>query len=254
MVTATRVRRHWVQGIRDAVPIVAGYVPAAMAFGVAARQAGLSVAEAVLMSVMVYAGASQFALAGMFGAGVPAVAAATTSLVLNLRHVLYGPALAPLLPRLSRRAAAAAAFGLTDEAFALASGVLPGTDAHATWLFGLEATAYASWVLGTWLGAVGGQAAATLLPSLAPALGFALPALFVALLVSLLVAPRASPTAASGEAPPEGTTSPDPETLSSALAGAIVALAAALLGWSRWGILAAGVLGPLVGLTVGRSR
>ncbi|WP_324715836.1 AzlC family ABC transporter permease [Carboxydochorda subterranea] len=211
-----------------------GYVPAAVAFGAAARQAGLSVQESVAMSLLVYAGASQFALAGMIGAGVPGVAAAVTALVLNLRHVLYGPALAPWLSRLSRPAAALAAFGLTDEVFAVASGILPRTPASGAWLFGLEVAAYGSWVLGTWMGAAGGQAAATLLPSVAPAMNFALPALFVALLVSL-VAPRK-----------------ELGMPASAFVGGAVALAAWLLGRGRWGVLTAGVVGPLAGLAVAR--
>lgn len=255
----TGTRSHgWAGGTRAAVPIVLGYLPAAVAFGVAARQAGLSVAEAVLMSVVVYAGASQFALAGMIGSGTPLVAAAATALALNVRHVLYGPALSPLLPRLSRAAAAAGAFGLTDEVFAVASATLPGRPVTGAWLAGLEAASYASWVGGTWLGAAGGQALAARLPGVAGALGFALPALFAALLLPMLLPdPAASHRQARPEPQPEGaragTAGGRPAVAAaaaSAVAGGVVAAAMGLAGWGRWSVAAAGILGPAAGLAV----
>ena len=61
--------RSLARGLRTSVPIVVGYVPAALAFGVAARRAGLSPAEAVLMSLLVYSGAGQFALLGLLAVG-----------------------------------------------------------------------------------------------------------------------------------------------------------------------------------------
>lgn len=252
--------RDWAQGVRAAVPIVVGYLPAATAFGVAARQAGLSVAETALMSVLVYAGASQFALAGMIGAGMPAAAAAVTGLVLNVRHVLYGPALAPWLPKLGKGTAAVGAFGLTDEVFAVASAVLPRERASARWLLGLEAAAYASWVAGTWLGAAGGQAVVARLPAVAGAMSFALPALFVALLVPLLLPARRSgaesgdrPGAVGrGEPPAREATRQARGILVSAAVGAVVAVAMWLAGWSRWSVMAAGILGPLAGLGAAR--
>ncbi len=56
-------------GLRASLPVVLGYLPAAVAFGVAAREAGLSTVEALLMSLVVYSGASQFALVGLVAAG-----------------------------------------------------------------------------------------------------------------------------------------------------------------------------------------
>ena len=61
--------RGLARGLRAAMPIVVGYVPPALAFGVAACQAGLHPAEAVLMSLVLYSGTSQFALFGLIAAG-----------------------------------------------------------------------------------------------------------------------------------------------------------------------------------------
>ncbi len=52
-------------GLKSSLPIVAGYLPVSFAFGVAAESAQTSTLEAVLTSLFIYAGASQFALVGL---------------------------------------------------------------------------------------------------------------------------------------------------------------------------------------------
>ncbi len=231
-------------GLRASVPVALGYLPAAVAFGVAAQGAGLSTVEALLMSLVVYSGASQFALVGLVAAGVSWFVMAAISLVLGVRHVLYGPSLAPHLRRLTMVRAATAAFGLTDEVFAVASvqlGRRP-TPANFGWLLGLETGAYASWALGTWIGGVAGTAVVAALPSLAPALSFALPALFLALLVSLV---RSEGTAPGGASTP---------VVGAVLAAVMVAVTFYLAGLGSWSVPAAGVAGPVAGLLLERGR
>ena len=63
------VSRGFPEGLHASFPIVVGYLPAAVAFGVAARGADLGIAETVAMSLIVFSGASQFALAGLLAAG-----------------------------------------------------------------------------------------------------------------------------------------------------------------------------------------
>ncbi len=225
-------------GLGASVPVVIGYVPAAMAFGVAARGAGLGTTEALLMSLVVYSGASQFAIVGLVAAGVPWLVTAATALVLGLRHVIYGPSLAPRLRDLSPRRSALAAFGLTDEVFAVAASSLTLGSAGFGWLLGLELGAYASWALGSLLGAVAGDALVEALPILSPALSFALPALFVALLIPML------------KTPVRGTGKPIAATV---LAAGAVATTLHVAGLDAWSIPAAGVVGPTVGLLLSRT-
>ena len=236
-------------GLRAAVPIVLGYLPAAVAFGVAARAAGLNAIEAVLMSLIVFSGASQFALVGLITAGASWFVMAAISLVLGARHLLYGPSLATHLRGMTLGRAAVAAFGLTDEVFAIAFTKLPerrlagrpsGTDFG--YLLGLGTGAYVSWALGTWIGAVAGLAVVVAFPSLSPALSFALPALFVALLVSLT---------RSGEVVSESISRP---VAVAVLTAATVAVALYLAGLESWSVPAAGVSGPFAGLLFGRDR
>ncbi len=236
-------------GLRASVPIVLGYLPAAVAFGVAARGAGLNAAEAVLMSLIVFSGASQFALVGLVAAGASWFVMAAISLVLGARHVLYGPSLAPHLRCTTTGRAAAAAFGLTDEVFAVASTKLyerrlagRTTGTGFGYLVGLGTGAYVSWALGTWLGAAAGTAVVVALPSLAPALSFSLPALFVALLVSLM---RSGDVALGGASRP---------VAGAVLVAATVAAVLYLVGLESWSVPVAGVTGPVAGLLLGRGR
>ncbi len=235
-------------GLRASVPIVLGYLPAAVAFGVAARTAGLNATEAVLMSLIVFSGASQFALVGLVAAGASWFVMAAISLVLGARHVLYGPSLAPHLRGTPTGRTAAAAFGLTDEVFAVASTKLyerrlagRTTGVGFDYLVGLGTGAYVSWALGTWLGAVAGTAVVVALPSLSPALSFALPALFVALLVSLM---RSGDVAFGGASRP---------VVGAVLTAATVAAVLYLVGLESWSVPAAGVAGPVAGLLLGRA-
>ena len=231
-------RPGFARGLGASVPVVIGYVPAAVAFGIAARGAGLGTAEAVLMSLVVYSGASQFAIVGLVAAGAPWLVTAATALVLGLRHVIYGPSLAPHLRGITPRRSALAAFGLTDEVFAVAASSLPERPAGLAWMLGLELGAYASWTLGSLLGAMAGAALVERAPILAPALSFALPALFVALLVPMLKA------SARQTSLPLATT---------VLAAGAVATALHLAGFEAWSIPTAGVVGPIVGLLLARA-
>lgn len=190
------------------------------------------------MSLIVYSGASQFAIVGLVAAGVSWLVVAATALVLGLRHVIYGPSLAPHLQGMTPGRSALAAFGLTDEVFAIAASSLPERPAGLGWMLGLELGAYASWVLGSLVGAASGAALVNAFPILAPALSFALPALFVALLVPMMKAP-------SGE-----TRKPLAATV---LAAGAVATTLHLSGFNAWSIPAAAVAGPAVGFLLARA-
>ncbi|WP_456475308.1 AzlC family ABC transporter permease [Candidatus Pyrohabitans sp.] len=220
-------------GITSSLPIMLGYLPVAMAFGISAAGVGMNMVESVLISALIFAGASQFALVSLLAAGTSLAVATIAALALNLRHLLYGPLVASLLNPSKPIHAAPLAFGLTDEVFATALVQLEkvDNDQREPWLLGLEAGAYFSWVGGTFIGAAGGEALLSLSPALAPVLSFALPALFMALLLPML----------HGEA-----------TIA-AIVGAGIALIMHSLGFTALGILFAGIAGPLLALALRRG-
>ena len=175
------------QGLVAALPIALGYLPIAFSFGVAATRAGLTEAEAVMLSVVIYAGAAQFLALALVTSGASLVVSAITLIAMNLRHVLYGPALLKAAGGQQVRTVWGWGFGLTDEVFGAALGHFArGGVFSERFMWGIGAGAYGSWVLGTALGAMAGGAALEGWPVLDAALGFMLPALFLALLLSIL--------------------------------------------------------------------
>lgn len=178
-----------VDGLRASLPIVIGYFPIAFSFGVAATALGFTTLEAVLLSVIIYSGASQFMALTLLSGGASAVVSIITLLAMNLRHLLYAPA---VLERAGERArtrhAWAWAFGLTDEVFATTIGYLSRRDFgwSERWMLGLGIGGYLSWTSGTLVGALAGGGALAAYPTLDAALRFMLPALFLALLLGIL--------------------------------------------------------------------
>ncbi len=79
----------------DMLGIVASAAGFGVVFGLTARANGLSPLEAVVFSVVVFAGASQFAAAGMVGAGYAWPAIVVLTALVNARHILYAAALGP---------------------------------------------------------------------------------------------------------------------------------------------------------------
>ena len=181
-------RPSFLSGLSASVPIVMGYFPIAFSFGVAATRAGFTPLEAFALSLIIYAGASQFLALALLSSGAPVLVSAFTLIAMNLRHVLYGPALMRAAGReAGARHAWAWAWGLTDEVFGQALGALArGQRFSEPYMFGLGLGAYLAWVSGTVVGAFAGGGALDQWPALSAGLGFMLPALFLALLLSIL--------------------------------------------------------------------
>ncbi|WP_419204846.1 AzlC family ABC transporter permease [Bordetella trematum] len=174
-------------GLKAGLPVMIGYFPVAMAFGIAAAGVGLAPYQVILISVLVYAGASQFLLLASIKAGTPWIWVVALCSLLNARHLLYGSILARVLPpRLRTRLGLA--FLLTDEVFATAlqqMGQVP-QGRRAGWMTALGLTAWLTWIAGTAVGVYAGDGLERHTPMLSQVMRFALPALFVALVCQSL--------------------------------------------------------------------
>lgn len=175
-------------GLYMSVPLVLGYFPIAFSFGVAAMRAGLSAAEAVLFSVVIFAGAAQFLALALVAGGAPLAVSAVTLIVMNLRHLMYGPVLIEKAGKhASTRHAWAWAWCLTDEVFATTLGALArGGQFSERFVGGVGIGAYFAWIAGTVLGVATGEGALDAYPVVDAGLSFMLPALFLSLLLSIL--------------------------------------------------------------------
>ncbi|MDD2836653.1 MAG: AzlC family ABC transporter permease [Methanothrix sp.] len=107
------------ESIKAAWPICLGYLPLGFAFGVLAQKAGLDLLDIALMSILVYAGSSQFIAVAMLSSAAAPLSIILTTLVVNLRHLLMSSSLAVYLHGESRRFLSVFAYGVTDESFAV---------------------------------------------------------------------------------------------------------------------------------------
>ncbi|CAM4364088.1 AzlC family ABC transporter permease [Kerstersia similis] len=181
--------RAFFKGLQVSLSIAAGYLPVAFSFGLAALQAGLSPLTTLMLSVVVYAGASQFVLIPLLASGAGLLTALPTVLLMNARHLFYGPSLWGRYRRSGdgRIPTPVLAFGLTDEVFAASMTRMADVpeEQRERWYLGLQTGAYASWVLGTVLGVALGGYFEHPPAALQAALSFILPGLFFALLLEI---------------------------------------------------------------------
>lgn len=214
------------RGIKRALPIVLGYVPIGFAYGVLAGKSGLSDANTLLMSIIVFAGSSQFIAVGLFASGTGPAAVILTTFVVNLRHMLMAASLAPYLTGWKKRYLAFFSYELTDETFALHSAASSKLGDCRLEALSLNMTAQTSWVIGTILGIV----ASGLIGDVKPlGLDYALAAMFIGLLVGQCDTPV--------------------RVITALLSGGIATLLY-LAGWHQFHIIVATVAGATLGLGV----
>ena len=179
---ADNILKQALAGMVRAVPIMLGYLPIGMAFGVLASTAGLSIYNALAMSVFVFAGSAQLIAVGMIDTGAGIAAITVTVFLVNLRHMLMSAYLAPHLSGLKTWQQALFSYEITDESFALHSTCFrkKGLPSKAE-MFALNHSAHLAWIAGTLLGAWVG--ARLTFDTEVFGVDYALPAMFIALLV-----------------------------------------------------------------------
>ena len=167
------------KGLRDGVPISLGYFAVSFSLGIAARSAGFTAFQALLMSLFNNASAGEFAAFTLVGAGAGYLEVALMTLVTNARYLLMScalsqklPADTPLLPRLL------IGFDVTDEIFGV-SIAYPGR-LNPVYTYGVILAALPGWALGTFFGVLMGNALPVRLVS---ALSVALYGMFIAVIV-----------------------------------------------------------------------
>jgi 4-azaleucine resistance transporter AzlC len=174
--------KKWQLPIRDGLsaawPICLGYVAVGLAFGVIARERGLLPIEICLMSLIVYAGSSQFIATAMLSTGAGFFPIVIATFFVNLRHLLMSSSLSTYLRDLRGGWLALFAYGVTDESFAV--NLNRFRDGHWEWRRALIVNQVCnfSWVISTVAGSVGGQ----FIPAGAFGIDYSLTAMFICLL------------------------------------------------------------------------
>ena len=167
-------------GIKAGLPIVIGYFPIALAFGILSKTTGITLLESIMFSSIVYAGASQFMALTMIAMATGTLGIVITTFLVNFRHFLMSASISGKIKSKKISILPLIAFGITDETFSVASfskeRLVPG------FMIGLELAAYLSWNTGT---AAGYLLGSTLPESIQASMGIALYAMFIALVTPM---------------------------------------------------------------------
>ncbi len=166
------------QGVQSGVSIAIGYMPIALAFGLLAKNTGISLAHTVGMSLLVFAGASQFMALGLLALGTGAVEIVFSTFIVNIRHLLMSMSINEKAVPESKLRKLIYAFGITDEVFAVAS-TREGA-VGSNYLYGISLMAYSSWVINSGIGYAAGSA---LPEAFQQGMSVALYAMFIGLLI-----------------------------------------------------------------------
>ncbi|HEY6203193.1 MAG TPA: AzlC family ABC transporter permease [Candidatus Limnocylindria bacterium] len=207
-------------------PIFVTAVVVGIAFGLTARQSGLSIVETSATSIIVFAGAAQFVMVDLLRTGTPVPLIVLTVLLLNARHLLMAAALRPFVQVASLPRRFGLGYVLTDEAFAMGIGWFRRGHRDLAYYAVFSTVLWCSWNVGTVLGAIFG---AGIEDPQRFGIDFAITAVFVAI-VAIGVRHRAD--------------------VAVAVAAALVAAALRLAGASAVAVVVAGALAPLVAFAI----
>ena len=210
-------------GFIDIMPLWLGAAPFGMIYAVSALAAGLSGAQTQAMSLLVFAGASQFTAAGLFASGIAPLTIIATTLIVNARHLLLAASLAPHVRALPWWSRLLLGLQLTDESYATGIRRFATGGGSPAYQFGANISLYVVWQLSTLAGIIVGSR----IPNPAAyGLDLIFPLTFIAMLVPLLKS-RANAFVAA--------------------LGGLLAIIGALLLPGSWYILLAGLVASALG-------
>ena len=184
MPTATE-KSAFLAGIRDGWPFVFVAAPFSMLFGVVAIEGGLTLAQAMGFSVVVIAGAAQFAAVQLMLDGASITLILLAALAVNLRMAMYSAALVPYLGKAALWQRALVAYVNFDQSYIASVARYdqrPMTIGERFWFFlGVSSPIAPTWFAFTAVGALVGSSIPT-----GYALDFALPITFLAMIGPML--------------------------------------------------------------------
>ena len=179
-------RSAFASGARDTLPMLIGAAPFGVIFGALVAASPLALWQGQLMSMLVFAGSSQFIALGLVAANSGMAVIMLATLIVNLRHLLYAASLLPQVARLSLLWRTGLGFLLTDETFAVVySHYRRQSDlVEGHWYFlGSGVAMYLNWQLWTLIGMLFGAS----VPQLHTlGLDFAMIVTFIAIIVPQL--------------------------------------------------------------------
>lgn len=215
-------------GFSEALPLAIAVGTYGLSYGVLAQQAHFTLTSTVVMSLFVFSGSVQMVAVAMVMAGATITSVLFTALLLNLRNLLYGTALAHGLSPAKKKWRWLLAFGVSDEPFVLGSARFQRNGPDPLYFGVVTGTIYTAWILASAAGALIGDQ----VDPLKWGLDLAFPVTFVALLIPSLK---------------------DKPIIATAITAILIALALEyIVPGNGFTIIVTGMLSPLVGLLLKR--
>jgi len=179
------MNKYILNGIKDSYPIVLGYIPIGLAFGILAASTGISPLGVLLISLLLFAGSAQFITVSMLASLASGFSIITTIFIVNFRHFLMSSAYSKYFKNDRFLSLAFLSFFVTDESFAIDinKAKYHNEEFNKKYLLGVELSGYFTWAVFTTIGAVAGN---FITDFEAFGLDFALPAMFIGLLALLI--------------------------------------------------------------------
>lgn len=218
------------QGFIDTIVVWPGVAPFGMAYAVSALAAGLSIWETLGMSLIVFAGASQFTAVGLFATGAHPLSIIATTAIINARHLLLAASTASYIRHAPAWLRALVAFQLTDETYAVGVQRFAKHGGDAWYQFGSNLSLYVVWAVSTIIGSLLGA----LIPDPAGlGLDLIFPLTFIAFTMPMVR---------------------DRINRLVALVAALIAVGTALILPGSWYVLSAGLLASAVGAWIAQRQ
>jgi 4-azaleucine resistance transporter AzlC len=174
--------KGFLRGFRLCIPLALGVFSYGLVFGMLAEGKEMTFQQTLLMSLSVFAGASQLIATELWTHPLSSAELILTTFVVNARHLLMGASLQPWLRTLSPFRAYGSLFFCVDESWALFMRELKKGERDAAFLVGAGFSIYLAWSIATCLGFFGG----TVIKNPASlGLDFAFTAVFITLALGL---------------------------------------------------------------------
>ena len=165
------------------IPILLGYIPLGIGFGLFASQSGLPILVSTLMSIFMYTGAGQYLAVGLFAVNASFSSILITEILLNLRHIVYGLSLIREFDGIGK-CKPYLIFALTDETYSVLTNTkCPQNINKKKFYLGVSALNHFYWVTGSLIGAFLGKILQSKTNIDFGGIDFALTALFAVLFV-----------------------------------------------------------------------
>jgi|AntRauTorckE6833_2_1112554.scaffolds.fasta_scaffold00160_14 4-azaleucine resistance transporter AzlC len=170
-----------IDGVKNSIPVILGYLPIGISYGILALGTDLPPYLIVGMSVFVFAGSSQLIAVNMLAAQAAVIPVIMTTFLINLRHILMSASLSLHFKKTSSKLLPFIGFVITDESFALGSTLLEEErENKGIFFLAMGLSAYLGWVFSSLIGVILGS---YILSFEIPVIDFVLPAMFIILLI-----------------------------------------------------------------------